>query len=63
MNEHIAGCELEIPYPPLQTDGKDLYYASLLTNDYAGVVSEMSAVTGYMFQQFVTSNKKIVDTI
>lgn len=63
MNENIASCELDIPYPPLQTDGKNLYYASLLTNDYAGVVSEMSAVTGYMFQHLVTANKKISGTI
>ena len=63
MNEHMSVCELAIPYPPLQIDGKNLYYASLLTNDYAGVVSEMSAVTGYVFQHLITANQKISDTI
>lgn len=59
MNEHMSNCELPVPYPSVQTAGKNLYYASLLTNDYAGVVSEMSAVTGYMYQHFITSNAKI----
>ena len=63
MNEHRHGCELDIPYPPIQVDVKNLYYASLLTNDYAGVISEMSAVTVYVFQSLITSNKNIADTI
>lgn len=63
MNERMLNCELPVPYPPVKTEGKNLYYASLLTNDYAGVVSEMSAVSGYMFQQFITSNAKIADTM
>lgn len=63
MNEHMFNCELPVPYPSVQTEGKNLYYASLLTNDYAGVVSEMSAVTGYMYQHFITSNAKIADTL
>jgi Mn-containing catalase len=56
-------CELNIPYPQAVTKGKNLYYASLLTNDYAGTVSEMSAVTKYVFQHMVTPNKKISDTV
>ena len=63
MNEHMSGCELSIPYPPLQIDRKNLYYASLLTNDYAGVVSEMSAVTGYLFQHLIAAIPEISDTI
>ena len=63
MNEHLISCELQLPYPPVRTDGNNLYYASLLTNDYAGVVSEMSASLVYMFQYFVTSNEKISDTL
>lgn len=59
MNEHGFECELATPYPPLQIEGKNLYYASLLTNDFAGVVSEMSAITGYVFQSLVTANPKI----
>lgn len=59
MNEHGFECELATPYPPLQIEEKNLYYASLLTNDFAGVVSEMSAITGYVFQSLVTANPKI----
>ena len=63
MNENMMSCELPIPYPPVKTDGKNLYYASLLTNDYAGVISEMSAVSVYIFQNIVTTNQRISDTL
>jgi len=63
MNENMQSCELGIPYPPAQTEGKNLFYASLLTNDYAGIISEMSAVTSYMYQHLISSNQKIADTI
>ncbi|MBP8641167.1 MAG: hypothetical protein KBI01_09790 [Oscillospiraceae bacterium] len=63
MNEQMYGCELDVPYPPVQVSGKNLYYASLLTNDYAGVVSEMSAVMGYVFQSLVSNNQIISATI
>lgn len=63
MNDCIRCCELNIPYPQVLTGGKNLFYASLLTNDYAGTVSEMSAVTQYIFQHIVTANRKIADTV
>lgn len=63
MSDYMKSCELNIPYPPVKTGGKNLFFASLLTNDYAGAISEMSAVSKYMFQRIVTSNKKIADTL
>ncbi|MEA4894546.1 MAG: ferritin family protein [Oscillospiraceae bacterium] len=63
MDGTKMSCELSIPYPPVRTDGKNLYFASLLTNDYAGTVSEMSAVTAYSFQHLVTYNQKISETV
>ena len=63
MSDNMRSCELNIPYPEVKTGGNNLYYASLLTNDYAGVISEMSAVAKYIFQHLVTSNKKIADTV
>jgi bacterioferritin len=63
MSDCLRRCELNIPYPPAKTGGKNLFYASLLTNDYAGTVSEMSAVSKYVFQHIVTANKKIADTL
>ncbi len=59
----MRSCELPIPYPPLKTNGKNLYYATLLTNDFAGAISEMSAVTAYSFQHLVTNIHKISETI
>jgi len=61
MNENISNCELDLPYPPIKTEGKNLYFASLLTNDYAGAVSEMSAVTKYSFQHAVTTDRRTAE--
>lgn len=39
---------MALPYPPTQVMEKNLTYADLLSNDYAGAVSEMSAITQYI---------------
>lgn len=59
----MEGCELSIPYPPTQVSGKNQYFAALLTNDYSGIVSELSAVTTYSFQQFISKAKKLEETL
>lgn len=61
MNDDMLGCELGIPYPPAKTESKNLYYAALLTNDFAGSVSEMSAVTKYTFQNAAATEKRVSD--
>lgn len=38
----------DLPYPPLQASGKNPAYAGLLSIDYCGAVSELSAVTQYI---------------
>jgi len=38
----------DLPYPPLQVRGKNPGYAALLSADYCGCVSEMSAITQYI---------------
>jgi len=38
----------DLPYPPVQAECKNLNYANLLSIDYCGAVSEMSAVTQYI---------------
>lgn len=48
-------CRLDIPYPPVEAKGKNLYYARLLLNDYAGQNGEMTAVTQYLYQHFITA--------
>lgn len=39
---------MDLPYPAIQVRGKNQEYADLLSNDYAGTVSEMSAITQYI---------------
>ncbi len=39
-------------YPVVKVESKNIYYASLLLSDYAGSISELSAITQYSFQNF-----------
>lgn len=39
---------MELPYPPTQVKEKNQNYANLLSVDYCGSVSEMSAITQYI---------------
>jgi len=57
MNEEFK-IPLDVPYPPAKADGYNIFYASLLTNDFAGPVSELSAVTQYTFQSLASKDQK-----
>ncbi len=59
MEEHaVLSCDcnfaglkpimVDLPYPPICVEGKNLAYASLLSIDYCGAVSELSAITQYI---------------
>lgn len=39
---------VDLPYPPIQVRGKNQVYANLLSVDYCGSVSELSAITQYI---------------
>lgn len=39
---------VDLPYPPIQVEGKNQIYANLLSIDYCGAVSELSAITQYI---------------
>lgn len=39
---------MELPYPPIQVKEKNPVYANLLSIDYCGAVSEMTAITQYI---------------
>lgn len=39
---------VDLPYPPIRVSGKNPSYADLLSVDYCGSVSEMSAITQYI---------------
>ena len=39
---------VDLPYPPIQVSGRNQAYANLLSVDYCGAVSELSAITQYI---------------
>lgn len=39
---------VDLPYPPVRVRAKNLTYAKLLSIDYCGAVSELSAITQYI---------------
>lgn len=39
---------LDLPYPPLEVSERNLSYAEILSVDYCGAVSELSAITQYI---------------
>ena len=39
---------MDLPYPPIQVKEKNIAYANLLSIDYCGSVSEMTAITQYI---------------
>lgn len=44
----ISPIMLDLPYPPIQVRERNQAYANLLSIDYCGAVSEMSAITQYI---------------
>ena len=45
-------CQVNKPYPKVEVEGKNVEYAKLLLDDYAGIVSEETAVNQYIYQHF-----------
>lgn len=44
----VSPLMLPFPYPPIQVKEKNQFYANLLTVDYCGAVSELTAITQYI---------------
>jgi bacterioferritin len=61
MNEkHIRiGYSASIPYPEIKVSAQNKEYAQILDNDYAGKVSEMTAINQYMYHSFMSSNDEL----
>ena len=57
--------KIDLPYPEVKVEEKNTYYADLLSQDYAGVVSETTAVMQYSYQHFDKSkeNKEFAEII
>ena len=49
---------IEWPYPSIQVQEKNQAYANLLSNDYCGSVSELSAITQYINNENRISSEK-----
>lgn len=60
--------KLNLPYPEVKVEKENSYYADLLSQDYAGIVSETTASMLYSYQYFNTFNSneefsKIIEEI
>lgn len=51
--------KLDLPYPEVKVEEKNPYYADLLSEDYAGRVSESSATFLYSYQHFNTFDSNV----
>lgn len=49
---------MDLPYPPIRVKEKNQAYANLLSVDYCGSVSEMSAITQYINNENRMSSEK-----
>ena len=49
---------MELPYPPIRVEKKNQEYADLLSVDYCGAVSELSAITQYINNENRLSGEK-----
>lgn len=47
-----AGYADPSPYPEIKVLKPNLYYANLLIDDYAGVISEFTAISQYLYHYF-----------
>lgn len=45
------------PYPEVKVEKENVFYANLLLQDYAGIISEFTAVSLYSFQHIVSEDK------
>jgi len=45
---NVKPAMMDLPYPPIQVKERNQKYANLLSMDYCGAVSEMSAITQYI---------------
>jgi bacterioferritin len=45
---------LDLPYPEPMVEIPNIEYANLLLKDYAGAVSEFTAISLYVYQQFAS---------
>ena len=54
---------VDLPYPPIQVGEKNRAYANLLSIDYCGAVSELSAITQYINNENRLSYEKCATAV
>lgn len=50
-------CKLDIPYPKIQVEKRNMETAKLLMHSFAGEVSEETAIHQYLYQSFLLETK------
>jgi bacterioferritin len=58
MMSRTGGCEVNAPYPAAKADRRNEHYARILSLDYAGCKSEMTAVAQYFYNHIITEDKE-----
>ena len=53
----MKNCSMPYPYPPIKVREKNRRYAQILANLYAGRYSELTAISGYIYQSIITDEK------
>ena len=56
-NNSMKPIIVELPYPKVELNCKNMYWAKLLQEDYAGAVSELTAITQYIYGDTVLAEK------
>lgn len=51
-------CNVDIPYPKIRVQKKDVHIAKLLMHSYAGEISEETAIHQYLYQSFLLQDQK-----
>ena len=49
-------CQADTPYPPIRVKEKNLKYAAILSESYAGSGGEDTAIHTYLFQSFINDD-------
>lgn len=55
-NKNLSVYHSNLPFPEIKVSEKNLSYASLLKNDYAGYVSELTSLSQYFYHYIVLEN-------
>ena len=53
---------VDLPYPEVNIDYSNPFYASLLLDDYASNTSELTAITQYVYGHILASNEDVANT-